>query len=137
MGTDFSYEDLVTEEPENQSYVFAEKQDCGKTCITIVATPKTDKEKLESGYSKRVLTLNTDTRMIIAVEYFNKSGTHSKAFRASDFRIVHPNGALRPFRLEMVDLINKHTTVMEFKSFEIDTGISDAVISLRQLTQGL
>lgn len=136
MGTDFSYEDLVTEEPENHSYVYADKQDCGPSCVLIVATPNTEKEKLESGYSKRVLTVNTDNHMIVAVEYFNKSGTHAKSYRASDFRVVHPSGAQRPFRMEMVDLINQHTTVMAFDGYKIDAGIAEADISLRALTQG-
>lgn len=137
MGTDFSYEDLVTEEPENHNYAYADKQDCGQSCVLIVATPSTEKEKLESGYSKRVLTINTDNHMIVAVEYFNKSGTHAKSYRATDFRVVHAGGALRPFRMEMVDLINQHTTVMAFDGYAIDAGIAEADISLRALTQGL
>lgn len=134
MGTDFSYEDLVTEEPENYDYAFAEASDC-TGCVAIIATPKNEKEKAESGYAKRVLMLDTTTHMVVAAEYYNKSGTHAKSFRASDFRPVNSAGAIRPFRMEMVDLINQHTTVMAFDGYQIDTGVVADSISLRSLTQ--
>ncbi len=136
MGTDFSYEDLVTEELENHSYSFDPVQECGKNCVVILAMPKTEKERSESGYSKRRITIDTETSMVVAVDYFNKSGVHSKSFRASDFRRVMPSGAIRPYRMEMVDLINRHSSVMTFDSYVIDAGINPDEIALRTLTRG-
>ena len=68
--------------------------------------------------------------------FTNKSGTHAKSFTASDFQIVHANGALRPFRMEMVDRLNQHTTVMVFQGYHIDTGVDEDAVSQRALTQG-
>lgn len=136
MGTDFAYEDLVTEEPEKYDYAYPAIQDCGPTCVKIVATPKTAQEKIESGYARREITIDTRTHMVLAVEYYNKSGTHAKSFTASDFQIVHANGALRPFRMEMVDRLNQHTTVMVFQGYHIDTGVDEDAVSQRALTQG-
>lgn len=136
MGTDFAYEDLVTEEPEHYDYAYPANQDCGPTCVKVIATPSTEQEKVESGYSRRELTIDTHTDMVTAVEYYNKAGIHAKSFKASDFQTVNAKGALRPFRMEMVDRINQHTTVMAFQGYEIDTGIPEDAISLRALTQG-
>ena len=136
LGTDFAYEDLVTEEPEHYDYAYPAIQDCGPTCVKVIATPSTEQEKVDSGYARREITINTKTRMVTAVEYFNKAGIHAKSFTASDFQTVNAHGALRPFRMEMVDHINQHTTVMAFQGYEIDTGIPEDAISLRALTQG-
>ena len=136
MGTDFAYEDLVTEEPEKYDYTFPAIQDCGPTCVKVIAVPATEQEKRESGYARREITLDTRTHMVLAVEYFNKAGIHAKSYKASEFQTVHPNGALRPFRMEMVDLLNQHTTVMLFEGYHIDTGVSESDVSQRALTQG-
>ena len=136
MGTDFAYEDLVTEEPEHYDYAYPAIQDCGPSCVKVIATPSTAQEKVDSGYARREITVDTTTHMITAVEYFNKAGIHAKSFTASDFQAVNARGALRPFRMEMVDHINQHTTVMAFQGYEIDTGIPQDAISLRALTQG-
>lgn len=136
MGTDFAYEDLVTEEPEKYDYAFPATQDCGTQCVTVIATPRTEQERIESGYGKRLITLDTRTHMVLRIEYYNKAGIHAKSFTASDFQSVHANGALRPFRMQMVDLINQHTTVMAFQGYQIDTGVSEDDVSQRALTKG-
>lgn len=136
MGTDFAYEDLVTEEPEKYDYAYPAIQDCGPTCVKIIATPKTEQEKIESGYARREITIDTRTHMVLAVEYYNKAGTHAKSFTASDFQAVSEHGALRPYRMEMVDRLNQHTTVMAFQGYHIDTGVKEDAISQRALTQG-
>jgi hypothetical protein len=74
--------------------------------------------------------------MVISVDYYNKSGTHSKSYRASEFRRIQPSGAIRPHRMEMTDLINRHTSVMVFDAYRIDSGVDASAITLRALTQG-
>ena len=136
MGTDFSYEDLVTEEMENHSYSFDQTQDCGKNCVVVIAEPKSEKERAESGYSKRRITIDTTNGMITAVEYYNRSGVHWKSFRASDFRKVMPSGDIRPYRMEMTDVIGRHSSTMVFDRYSIDAGVDPDEIPLRALTQG-
>lgn len=134
MGTDFSYEDLVTEELNDHSYTLDEEASCKVPCLVVVATPSNERQKIESGYSRRVITLNPETFMIYAVDYFNKSGRLSKSYKAEDFRPVNGGNSVRPFRTEMVDHINGHLTVMQFDSYVINAGIDEHAISLRALT---
>jgi len=136
MGTDFSYEDLVTEEIEHHSYSYDPSQDCAGKCVVVVAVPKTDKERAESGYSKRRITIDTEINMVTAVDFYNKSGAHSKRYRASEFRRVSPSGSIRPHRMEMADVINRNSSVMVFDSYAIDAGVDPDQITLRALTQG-
>lgn len=116
MGTDFSYEDLITEELGDHLYEFDHELTCQKPCLTVVATPSNERQKIESGYSKRVITLNPDTFMIITIDYFNKSGRLSKSYKAEDFRPVNDGKSVRPFRTQMVDHINNRFTEMQFDS---------------------
>jgi len=134
MGTDFSYEDLVTEELDDHHYTFDKETRCKLPCLMVVATPGNERQKTESGYSKRVITLNPDTFMIRAVDYFNKSGRLSKSYKAEDFRPVDDGNSVRPFRTEMLDHINGRSTVMQFDSYIINAGIDEGAISLRALT---
>ncbi len=137
MGTDFSYEDLVTEEIDSHNYVRGDTSQCNKPCLVVIATPGNERQKTESGYSKRVITLNPENFMVTSVDYYDKSGHLSKSYQADDFRIVDSNGSVRPFKTEMVDHINSRKTQMLFDSFVINTGINEDEISLRALTRGL
>lgn len=135
MGTDFSYEDLVTEELENHAYAFGDQATCKVPCLIVIATPANERQKIESGYSRRVITLNPDTFMIHAVDYYDKSGRLSKSYKAEDFRPVGDGRKVRPFWTEMVDHINDRSTVMQFNSYVIDAGIDESTITLRTLTK--
>ena len=133
FGTDFSYEDLVSENILDNDYQFKKDDNCDKSCFTIVATPSTEKHRTESGYSKRELTVDSTTYSILSVDFYDKSGRKSKTYKAESFQTVNDDGATRPFKTTMTDLINDHMTIMNFSEYTINNGIDESQISLRAL----
>jgi Outer membrane lipoprotein-sorting protein len=89
MGTDLAFEDLRPENLDAHAYNVVREEDLGgQRCWVIEAVPSTDKEKLESGYGKRVLWVRKDLHLTVQTEYYNKSGKLSKRATLSDFANV-------------------------------------------------
>ena len=92
MGTDLAFEDLRPEDLDAHSYNVVREEDLvGKKCWVIEAVPSTDKEKLESGYGKRVHWISKDQYLTVQTEFFNKSDKLTKRATFSDFADVGGN----------------------------------------------
>ena len=79
MGTDLAYEDLRPENLSAHDYqLVGETKVDGHKCWMIVATPKTAKEKRDSGYSKRTMYTRQDVYFTIKTEYYGKRGRLEK-----------------------------------------------------------
>ena len=74
MNTDLAYEDLRPEDLDAHTYNVLREEDLGgQKCWVIEALPSTDKEKLESGYGKRVFWVRKDLYLTVQTEFYNKS----------------------------------------------------------------
>ena len=130
MGTDFTYEDLGTEEIEefNYEYIGQETESTsGVKCHHIVATPKTPAKAKESGYSKRELFVSADHYVVVHVKYYDKKGALIKEFRGDDLRPV--GSKWRFHSLTMKDLKRKGYTQIKVRNYAIDSEIGDNVFT--------
>lgn len=138
-GTDFTYEDLRTEDFARTSYkldgegqVQTEKDGPQIACHVVEATPK---DADASGYSKRRLFVDKARFLILKVEYFDKQGRHQKTWTGRDFTQVE--GHWRPSQSMMEDHLRNTKTVMRFTERKINPGLPDATFTEAALERGL
>jgi outer membrane lipoprotein-sorting protein len=134
VGTDFSYQDLKSEEMENYQYKLIKEEKINHTdCLVVEAVPNNDKEKKESGYSRRILWISKDNFVAIRIQYYNKKGELFKKFKATDIRLIDGTNKWRTHKIAMENLKKKHRTFLIYKNFLINKGIEDNVFTERYL----
>lgn len=125
MGTDFAYEDLRPENVAANTYAFvgAEALD-GVDCFVIDATPATERQAADSGYSRRKMWLRKDTLVIVKREYYDKQGKLEKV--ESHRKLVNVAGAVwRANEIEMHDVQNGSRTLITIDSRQVNRGLKD------------
>ncbi len=134
VGSDFTYEDLGTEDLEDFSYtVLREDTFENASCYVIEAIPITPEKIKETGYSKRILYIRKSEYLAVKVDYFDKKGNHTKTFTITDIRKIPNSDKTRAHILTMKNLRTKHTTVLRFNNFKINQGLDTALFSKRNL----
>ena len=137
MGSDFAYEDLASEEMENYDYKLLKNETVdGVDCYVIEAVPNNDKEKKESGYSKREIWIRKDNFVGIRTKYYDRKGELLKIFRTSDIRMIDGSDKWRAHRMDMENIKTAHKTVLLFSNFVINKGIEDKFFTKRYLERG-
>ncbi|UCD57806.1 MAG: outer membrane lipoprotein-sorting protein [Candidatus Hydrogenedentota bacterium] len=136
MGTDFTYEDIRSEKLDEHRYnlIGSEVID-GHDCYLIEALPATEKQKKESGYSRRELWVRKDIFLRVQAKYYDKKGEYVKIGSRRDIVEAVPN-IYRPNYMEMKNLKTGHTTQLRFDERRINSGIDDNVFTERTLKRG-
>ena len=79
MNSDLAYEDLRAENLASHTYEVTGEEDIdGQKCWVIEALPATDKEKGDSGYSKRIVWVRQDNYVTVKAEFYNRSDRLAK-----------------------------------------------------------
>jgi outer membrane lipoprotein-sorting protein len=133
MGSDFTFEDIQSEDLEHFRYQIVDEETLdGQECWVIEAVPVTEKKLKETGYDKRQIWVRKDNFVIIQTKYWNRKGEYFKLLRAYDV-VKLDEGIWRPSRIDMEDFKAKHKTILEFKDRKLNTGVSDDVFTERNL----
>ncbi|MBI4831919.1 MAG: outer membrane lipoprotein-sorting protein [Candidatus Lindowbacteria bacterium] len=133
MGTDFTYEDIRSEKLDQHQYTVARSETIdGHDCYVIEAVPSTEKQKKESGYSRREIWVRKDIFLTVQTKYYDKKGEHFKTEVRTDVVEVCPN-IYRPNFMEMKNLKTKHTTQLGFDERKINKGLNDTIFTEREL----
>jgi hypothetical protein len=119
MGSEFSYEDFGSQQPEKYTHNFIKEDD--KTW-TLEKIPK-DKS---SGYSKQVVTLKKETGNAIAVDYYNLKKKLFKQATFSGFKQFKVKGKTfhRPTKAVMNNLLTRKKSEVIWDQWEV--GVSNS-----------
>jgi len=121
MGSDFSYEDAVSNRKLAESYdavLEGEEEINGKPCHVLKLTLKED---AEAAYYTQKLWVDKQSYLPIKAEYFSKSGRLMKDVQILEFKRI--SGKNYPTRIRMENKLRKNTW-SEFVITEIQIGIS-------------
>jgi len=136
MGTDYTYEDIRAEKLDQHEYnLLGSEIIDGHDCYLIVALPATERQKKESGYSRREIWMRKDVLLMIQVKYYDKKGEILKVEVRKDIVEAAPN-LFRPNLMEMENLRTGHSTRITFDEREINKGIPDRIFTERELQRG-
>lgn len=79
MGSDYTYEDLYSDDMEDFTYTRLEDGSFqGQETYRIKAEPANESVAKKSGYSKRIIWIRKDITFTTKVKYFGKEGNHIK-----------------------------------------------------------
>ena len=137
MGTDFTFEDLVSE--SRDKFTYDRKPDealGGIDCYVVDATPSDPELIKETGYSKRTLWIKKDTFVDVRTDYFDKQGKLLKRQTSTDF--VNIAGPMwRPTTATMENLSTSHSTIVKVdqRTFE-ESAVPDDDFQERFLVSG-
>jgi outer membrane lipoprotein-sorting protein len=136
MGTDYTYEDIRAEKLDQHEYkLLGSEVIDGHDCYIILALPATEKQKNESGYSKREIRVRKDVLLMAQIKYYDKKGELLKIEIRKEAVEVTPN-IYRPNFMEMKNLKTGHTTQIMFDERRINKGIPDRIFTERELERG-
>ncbi|MGB0712655.1 MAG: outer membrane lipoprotein-sorting protein, partial [Gammaproteobacteria bacterium] len=131
MGTDYTYEDLVSESRDKFAY---ERQDDetldGNATFVVVATPTDADVKKETGYKFRKMWIRQDIFFIVQVEFHDRRGRLIKRQVSEGLENVE-GSAWRAGRNVMTHLTNKHQTIVEV----IERSFDEAKVPARNFKQ--
>ena len=126
MGSDFSFEDMA-QKGFSEKYDAEVKEEDAKG-YAIELTPKKDKK---SNYSLLKMWVSKSKYVPTKVEFYNLNNRLEKVMISG--KVENISGHFMATHMELKNLLEDHTTVMEFESIKIDSGISDKELSLRYL----
>lgn len=128
VGTDFSYGDVIGYRVEDWNHTLLREEALnGVSCWVIESTPKSAQVVDISGYSKRISWIDKRSYVAIKTEIYDKEGAYVKRLTQEDVREVDPkNHKWQAMRLTAENVQTGHRTIIEFKDFKADIGVSDA-----------
>ncbi len=126
MGTDFTYDDMAqTDYVKNYTPDLQEETD---SHYVLELMPN---EESEIDYSRLVMCVNKATMLPDRVEFYDRPGLLLKIMTQTDVRRI--DGYLTPHHIEMEDVQDKHTTIMDLENVVHDQSIPDQQFTQRYL----
>lgn len=125
LGTDFTYEDMTSDDRDDFSYErLADSEVDGEATFVVKATPVAEDVKKETGYAWRIFNLSKETYFIVQVDFYDRREKHAKVQRNYE-PVVVTKQAMRPQRTLMTTLDKDTSTEMIVKSRSLDEEMVD------------
>lgn len=138
MGTEFTYEDLDTEDLNAYEYKLNGSETVDGVEAWIVEAVPVDPQKIkEGGYSKRELWISKDHNLLVQAKYYDKEGRYVKLYQVADTRQIAGTEKWRAYELTMKDVIKGDKTILEIAEYKINEGVQDSFFSERYLKRGV
>lgn len=125
MGSEFSYEDLSSQEVEKYTYQFLREEPCTldeKTlnCFVIERYP-VDKN---SGYTRHIAWLDSNHYRMVKVDYFDRRNEHIKTMTFSGYQ-QYLDAFWRADEMVMTNQRSAKTTRLLWSDYQFRRGLSD------------
>lgn len=135
VGTDFSYSDVIGQKVEEWNHILLKEEKIdGRDCYVIEATPKKPETGENSGYAKSTSWIDKASFVAVQAEFHNGGGILYKRIRSKNIQKVDDKkDKWQPMLLEAENLETGHKTVIEFKNYKANVGVSDEVFTTRYL----
>lgn len=121
MGSEFSYEDISSQEIEKYKYKFL-KDDVfnGRAAFVIERIPTYE----HSGYTRQVAWVDKEMYQPLKIDYYDRKGSLLKTLTVHGYK-KYLNKYWRPDRMEMVNHQNGKSTTLLWKSYKFKNGYTD------------
>lgn len=122
MGSEFSYEDMGSQEPEKFNYKFIKSGKMGKHPVAVVERYPKDKN---SAYSKQITYEDTDRHVILKVEYFDRKGELLKVASFTNVKKVFKN-MYRAHKIHMKNVQTKKESILTWSKRKLGAKLPDS-----------
>lgn len=131
MGSEFSYEDLASQEVERYTYTWQRDEACGeRSCHVIVAVP-VDRN---SGYARQLRWIETDTLRVRRVDYHDRGDALLKTLALRDYQ-KHLGRLWRAATLDMRNHQTGKSTTLQWSDYRFNAGLDADSFSTAALGQ--
>ena len=111
MGSEFSYEDLGSNEPEKYEHDFVREEDLNSRKAWVLERKPTDKY---SGYSRQVIWIDQEWNEPLKIEYYDRKNTLLKEAIFSGHKAFKK--IFRPMQIHIKNVQTKKESIFEWKT---------------------
>ena len=121
MGSEFSFEDLGSQEVEKYTYNFLRQESCGKgwTCNVVERKPAYK----FSGYSKQITWVDAKEHRAVKVEYYDRKNAKLKTLINSGYK-QYLGRYWRPATMNMQNHQTGKSTTLTWSNYKFRTGLT-------------
>lgn len=129
MGSEFTYEDMASDELEKYDYAWIKDEVIqGVDCYVVENYPRDEM----SGYTKRVVWIDKQDFKTHKVEFYDKKNAKIKTLSFSDFELFLDKH-WRAKTHHMINHNNKRGTIIKWEEITFKTGLADKDFSKNSL----
>ncbi len=132
MGSEFSYEDMSSQDVEEYTHKYLRDEPCGELACTVTEQVPLDKQ---SGYSRKVVWQDTGELRVWKMELYDRRGSHLKTLTFADYQ-QYLDRYWRAGEQTMVNHLTGASTVLKWTGFEFRANLQDSEfthLSLRRV----
>ncbi len=122
MGSEFSYEDIASQEVEKYTYKWLRDEQLDDLDCFVVERYPVDKKN--SGYSRQISWIDKKEYRALKVEYYDRKNSHLKTLVAKNFT-QYIDKFWRPANMHMVNHQNGKSTDLLWSNYKFKTGLTD------------
>lgn len=131
VGSEFSYEDLLSDEPDKFDQVWLRDEPCATgTCFVLERRPR----YADSGYSRQIVWIDQDAFRPMRIDYYDQRERLQKTLTLEDYR-KYLDRFWRAHELRMDNHLTGRTTVLRFEPFELQSGLAAELFEPGTLTR--
>lgn len=121
MGSEFSFEDLGSQEIEKYTYKYLRDEACGEfQCYVIERIPAYK----YSGYKRQHVWIDKEGYRMIKADFFDRKDEPLKTLTSSDYQ-QYLGHYWRPGKMEMVNHQNGKSTILTWNNYSFKTGLTE------------
>lgn len=131
VGSEFAYEDLVSQEVDKYTYKWLRDETLGgQDCFVVERHPVYE----NSGYTKQVVWIDKAEYRPLKIEFYDRKGALLKTLELKDYK-QYLDQYWRAHTLDMVNHQSGKSTTLEFSDFEFGLGLSETAFTASRLKQ--
>jgi len=121
MGSEFAYEDLLSDEVEKFNYRWIRDEPCGElVCFVLERKPRYQ----NSGYSMQAIWIDQSDYRPIRIEYYDLRDRHLKTLSFDAYQ-RYLDQYWRAHEMRMENHQTEKQTVLSFDAYEFQTGLTE------------
>jgi outer membrane lipoprotein-sorting protein len=121
MGSEFSYEDISSQELEKYTYKWIRDEEYeGQHCFVVEYYPV---DKKNSGYSRQVVWIDKKEYRTLKTEYFDRKNSHLKTLASAGYK-KYLDQFWRAREMNMVNHQNGKSTQLVWSDYKFKTGLT-------------
>jgi outer membrane lipoprotein-sorting protein len=122
MGSEFSYEDIASQEIEKYTYKWLRDEEHEERTYFVIERYPVDKKN--SGYSRHIAWIDMQEYHTWKVQYYDRKNAHLKTLIMSNYQ-QYKEKFWRAAQLDMINHQTGKSTELQFSNYIFDVGLDD------------
>lgn len=129
IGSEFAYEDLLSQEVEKYTFKWLQDEACGDlTCFVVERIPVYE----NSGYTRQIMWVDQDEYRVMKIDFYDRKDALLKTLVQSEYE-VYLDTYWRPHVLEMENHQTGKSTTLTFETYEFRVGLDSGDFTANRL----